>query len=405
MTVTTLARESARSARGGFRVPRYEIAIDGTSLSHAVLRDVMRVTYHDSVQELDGFELVLGNWDTASRTFKYVGAETAEDIDGSGPRAQLVRLFEPCGQRVELRLGYLDSLQLMLTGSVTTLEPRFTGAAAALTVRGLNVMHELRRKQYTWAWERQRDSEIALDLGGKRDPDSGNKRFPLPIVVDSDARQREPVLPYVAQQNQYDIDFLATRALERGYVVFVQEADPARNLPRRLWFGPSSGGGPEALSPVTYELVWGKGLMEFHPTLTTANQVRSVTVHGWNRRTRKEVQAKVDLDDPELNRNKDLHHLLQRCDPREDVVVARPAQTEEDARRHAVAELIKRQRTMVRARASCVGLPDLRAGRLVRILGLGARFSGTYFITETTHVLDENGYLTQFSCYREDVAT
>jgi phage protein D len=147
MTVTTLARESARPQRGGFRVPRFEVSVDGRSLSHTVLGDIVRVSYHDSTSELDGFELVLANWDTHARTYKYVGAETAADLDGSGPHADIVRLFQPCGQRIEVRLGYGGELQLMLTGSVTTLEPRFTGGPPTVTVRGINVLHELRRKQ------------------------------------------------------------------------------------------------------------------------------------------------------------------------------------------------------------------------------------------------------------------
>jgi phage protein D len=48
-----------------------------------------------------------------------------------------------------------------------------------------------------------------------------------------------------------------------------------------------------------------------------------------------------------------------------------------------------------------VGLPDLRAGHKVHIEGLGARFNGIYFITDTNHTLNDSGYVTQFNARRE----
>ena len=51
---------------------------------------------------------------------------------------------------------------------------------------------------------------------------------------------------------------------------------------------------------------------------------------------------------------------------------------------------------MVTATGSTVGLPDLRAGSVVEIDGLGDRFSGRYFVTGTTHTIGDGGYTTQF---------
>ena len=70
----------------------------------------------------------------------------------------------------------------------------------------------------------------------------------------------------------------------------------------------------------------------------------------------------------------------------------------EEARREGK---IARSNDLVKASGTCVGLPDLRAGRRVRIAGLGARFSGEYFITDTTHTINDNGYITKFNGRRE----
>jgi phage protein D len=404
MTEVTLREESIRI--GGFYVPQFEVKIEGVGLPRDVLRDVTQLTYRDNVREIDSFELTINNWDPATRAFKYVGSETAKLLQGDSAESQRYRLFEPCNKEVEVRMGYLDDLRVMLKGTCTTMEPNFTSSAApTLTVRGLNALHQLRRKQYTSAWTDKRDSEIALDIAQLTDPETRRRRFPLPIVVDDNARGREQPVPYVAQRSQYDIDFLFNRARQRGYVVFIQEADRDehdRERPQRLYFGPSQGGQIPGLRPVTFVLEWGVSLVDFKPTLTTANQVRSVTVNGWNRSTRRPIQETVTVDDRRLNLNQDLRERLGSCDPREEVVEDEPVFTPAQARERAIAILTESVKDRVKASGTTVGLPDLRAGQRVRIAGLGARFSGVYFVTDSTHTINDSGYTTRFSARREN---
>ena len=151
-----------------------------------------------------------------------------------------------------------------------------------------------------------------------------------------------------------------------------------------------------------FELRYPGSLIEFKPTLTTANQVKSVTVRGWNRKTKEPINETVTLDDPKLNRNTDLYGLLKKCDPREERVVNEAIFTRKQARDRAIVLLKERQKDMVKCTGSTVGLPQLRAGRKVHIKGVGPVFSGTYFITETTHTIGANGYTTNFSARRED---
>jgi phage protein D len=402
MAVVNLFQESLDQR--GFYAPQYEIRVKGAQIPNDVLRDVMQVTYKDNIKEIDSFEITVNNWDPATNDFKYVGSETAETLKGDTSESRRFRLFEPCNKEVEVKMGYTSDLRVMLTGNFTTMEPVFpSGGAPTLNVRGLNVLHQLRRKQFVYAWENKTDSQIARDIARLTDRETGKKRFPMPIEIDPNAQAKEPQIEYVAQNNQYDIDFLLGRARQRGYVMFIQEKDPkVRGSKRRLYFGPSQEGQIPGLRDVTFKLEWGKSLIDFKPTLTTANQIRSVTVNGWNRRTGRAISEKVTLDDRDLNRNRDLYELLKKCDPREEVVVEEPVFSPRQARDRAKAILMDRQKEMVKASATTVGLPDLRAGKKVQIEGLGARFSGTYFITETTHTIGNNGYTTKFNARRED---
>src|SRR5262245_60338169 len=394
---TPLHEESKR--QGGFYVPRFEVKIEGVELPRDVLFDVSSVTYEDSTESIDSFTMSINNWDDDRREYKFIGSETAEMLKKGHRDEPRVTLFEPCGKEVLLRMGYGGDLVTMLKGNFTTMEPSYTDGRAELTVTGLNVLHQLRRKQYTTTWVDKKDSEIAQDISKRTD--KGKRRFPLPIVVDQNAMGNEKPIPVVTQHNQYDIDFLFQRARMRGYVVFIQEEDKLKGRERQLYFGPSQAGMVPGLRDVQFELKWGASIMEFKPKITTANQISSVTVRGWHRTRKVPITRTVTLDDERITVNKDLHRIINACAAREEIVVDEPIFTNCEARERAIAILLDQTKQMVTADVKVVGLPDLRAGQLVEITNLGARLSGTYFVTKTKHTIDDNGYITTFTCRRE----
>lgn len=400
----TMAKASI-DARG-FYVPQFELHIEGAQLPSEVLRDVVDITYKDKLDEIDSCELTVNNWNADRREFKYVGSEILDPVTGAPklpPRdrgkaaaAAYWKVFDPCSKTVRLYLGYSGELELMLTGNFTTLEPNFPSSGPpTLQVRLLNQMHKLRVKKYSDKYVNTTDTKIAEEIAKKRDPQLGNlARFPIPIFTNPTTP--EPTLVYVGQKNQYDIDFLWSRARVRNYAVFMF----GEGKDQTLYFGKSN----QAKDPIVYQLEWGRSLIDFKPTLTTANQYRSVTVRGWDRATQKSIEEKADLADPELAKlNGNLHHLLEQCDPREEFVEEVPMFTKDQAKKLARDLLGSQLKRMVRAVGTTVGLPKLRAGSRVRLgKSVGDRLSGIYFVTSTTHTFNNNGYTTRFEARRED---
>jgi len=399
LSVVTLREESAR--QGGFYVPRFEIKIAGASLPLDVLRDVIQVTYKDSIKELDSFEITVNNWDADKKQFKFVGAETPDSLK----KNPLHNLFNPCRHDVDLLMGYGSKpLTLMLRGNFTTMEPNFpSSGGSTLAVRGLNVLHKLRTSRHTYSWEYRRPSQIAKSMPDlPQDKDPNKKRFPLPVDTEGNDLKNEPEFRYIAQTNQYDIEFLLALARRVNYVIFVKEEEKDGDTvvkERRLYFGPSDGNHP-SIRPITFELKWGLSLIDFKPTLTTANQVKSVTVNGWDRDKKVQITGTASIET--LSVNGDLRENFESCDAREERVEDEPVFTKEEAEKKARDLLKQRNSDLVKASGACVGLPDLRAGQCVVIGNLGSRFSGRYFITETTHTISDSGYITKFNARREN---
>src|ERR1700722_18789133 len=82
-------------------VPQFEVYVGGNLLQDDVIKDVLQVTYRDSLKELDFFELQVNNCDAYKRAFKF--AATLPGYQG---------MFDP-GQRIEIRMGYQGSLRRM----------------------------------------------------------------------------------------------------------------------------------------------------------------------------------------------------------------------------------------------------------------------------------------------------
>ena len=366
-----------------FYVPHFQVKLNGTELEDDVIRDVVEVSYRDKLNEIDAFEMTINNWNAAAFKTKY-----------EPPSEPLYdRLFDP-GKTLELSMGYVNDLKPMISGEITTLEPTFPEAGGpTLSVRGLNVLHKFRTEQHTYSWEDMRDSDIAQWLGQR--PHSRNGPG-LAMEVRINPLPSEQAQTYVFMDNQYDVNFLIERARQHDYEVVLRKDDDDEEY---LYFGPS-----EARQNTVYQLEWGKSLSSFQPTLSTARQISEVCVRGWDRQRNRpidECKRWQELYPRGSQERQRMEQLAQAFGNRKEIITGIPVHTRSDARTLAEKILRGQFKNMVKASGVTVGLPNLRAGRKVEITGVGKRFEGEYFITETKHTINDSGYKTTFQARRE----
>jgi phage protein D len=357
-----------------FWVPQFKVTLRGRPVDQKVVNDILSVEYHDGMDEIDSFKLVVNNWDPEKRSFRYSDEN----------------LFLP-GARLDLEMGYREgsALRKVITGEITELSPTFpAGGQPVLNVSGLNILHKFRTEHVDWVYINKTDTAIAREVGGRLNVDIK----PLATAA------AEPLNEYVLQANQYDIIFLFERARHAGYDLFVDEkaAKPT------LCFGPSEKAGARPL----YELVYGRSLIDFQPTLTTANQVGQVVVRAWDAVKKKVIEGtakRADLRTKGVGKAGGQPFIDPAFDKRREIIVDRPVRSKAEADRLAREQLERIAKGMVTASGSIVGLPDLRAGSVIVIDGVGTRFSGRYFVTKTAHIIGDGGYTTRFDCRREEL--
>jgi uncharacterized protein len=356
-----------------FYVPQFEVFMAGRAVPKDVVRDVTQVTYKDNIKELDSFEITINNWDAETRAYKY--------SDSSGEHD-----FDP-GQRLMMKMGYFgqQGLTQMIEGEITQLRPSFPASGAStLQISGLNILHRLRKKQNTEAYTNTTDLKIAEKIAKRMNLDFRGDQSP-PATAD---------IPYVMQDNQYDIIFLMERARRIGYEIFVENVTPKS----RLAFVPST-----SVERRRYDLKYGKSLIQFSPTLTTKDQVNKVTVRGWDPLRKQPISETVTRAQLRTrSMPKKDEQMIEAAFDREEIITNRPVRTKAEAQREARAALEHIVKDMITGSGSTVGIPDLRAGSVVYIRGVGERFSGRYFVTSSTHTINDSGYTTQFEARREE---
>jgi len=353
-----------------FYIPSFEVTLGNRRQSGAILRDVVQVTYKDSLDQIDSFELTVNNWDAEERKFKY--------HDRS--------LFDP-GQSLEVAFGYLGAagggMRTMIRGEITEMRPAFpAGGLPTLTVCGQNVLRRFKSEQKSERYERLTYTQIVAKVCARL------RVTPVAVPALPNEIQHESI----SQENEFDAMFLLRLARLAGYELLVTELKGEA----ALVFGPPNPG-----ARPTYKLHYGRTLTEFQPTLSFAHQVEEVVVRGWDPVKGEEIDVTVGGG---ALKGKIKEGAQNPAKGRKEVIGHQPVRDIQAARDLAKATLARIQNEAVKATGSVVGLPDLRTGCQIHVAGVGLRFNGRYFITGTTHTIGMSGYTTQFECRLEELS-
>lgn len=192
---------------------------------------------------------------------------------------------------------------------------------------------------------------------------------------------------YVLQYNQTDMEFLSARAARIGYQVYTDG--------KTLYFKK-----PDAVRATGPELELGENLISFRPRLTIAQQVGTVTAHGWNMKTKKAIVgtgASPSATNQGGTGKTGAAHLQAVNGSAKSALVLGALTDTGDAKAVADGYAMNVNRELIDAEGVCSGAPEIKAGVSIKIKNVGTKFSGTYFVTTATHIYNSDGYSTTFT--------
>ncbi|MBE3638368.1 phage late control D family protein [Mangrovicoccus algicola] len=376
-----------------FMTPAFQIVLNGQRTDPLVLRDVLEVSFTSDLENVDSFEFVLNDWDPVARLPKYSSpwGPTGAPLQ-LAPGGPDVPNFEP-GAEVELHLGYLEqgALPLIMVGEVVSLAPGFPASGApTCRVRALNRFFRGMQKVYVTGNYDGTDKAIIEALC--RDHD-------VPLSMAAPAAEGE--LRERVEVDGYLQDEIAKRAKGYGLSMATAPGEDGRDM-LILFDAARAQGDPVA------EFLWGRTLVSFSPALSAAAQYSAVEARAQDPRQSGDAQnVAVTRRWSDIGLAADALGPAGQADLSTAVggmvKVIKPAdaRTEEDAAKAAETALREMAQTLITGSGTSVGLPGLRAGMRVTMGGMGARFDGTWQVTQATHALGGAGYTTSFQARKE----
>ncbi|HKQ79339.1 MAG TPA: hypothetical protein VJ810_36935 [Blastocatellia bacterium] len=343
-------------------VPTFDVLINGTPLAATDLAYVTSVAVDDSLDLPSMFTIELAGADTLSDPLPWVDDKRFS-----------------VGAAVGIKFGYGDKMETIFSGEIAGLEPQFAfDRLPSLTVRGFDRRHRLMRGRKTRAFLKQKDSAIASQIAGE-------------AGLTAQTTDSKVTHDYIVQANQTNWEFLLSRALHIGYEIAVDD--------KTLHFRPVANASGEKLS-----MSFPEDLLEFYPRLASSGQVNEVTVRGWNVKDKKEITGKAKTGDENSKMGGDQSGgaLAQKAfGAASELIAALPVTNQAEADQIAKGWFNRTSLLLITGEGFCYGRTDLRAGQVIKLDGLGERFSGSYYIVSALHRLTpDRGYQTQFTVRR-----
>lgn len=297
------------------------------------------------------------------------------------------------GNQIAIEMGYGDKRTTVFAGAITGVSPTFpSGSMPTVQVEGSTQMYELQGSSQTRTFLNMSDLQIAQQI-------ANGLNLTFNAGQDGLDATTATIYPYIIQYNQTDMAFLLERARRGGFELQVD----GKNLLFRK---------PNEQQASLYTLVWGHPaqsidsgsnampLQHFSPTLNTLRQVSTVVVRGQDEQGQTiegrggagDTQAAPA--DPPPGPQAAAQALGRGGE--ELIVVDLPVASQAEAEQLAQSIYDDLAREFITGSGATIGLPNLRPGRLIALEGLGRRFSGQYYVTQTTHTISSAGYQTSF---------
>ncbi|HBB31328.1 MAG TPA: hypothetical protein DDZ80_10520 [Cyanobacteria bacterium UBA8803] len=343
-------------------VPKLNILVNGTVLALPAKFAIQKVEVSEDLEALGMFSFQIMAWNVVKNKVTWIDSD----------------LFD-IGNQVEIQMGYGNSLKTLIVGEIIGLEPEFSQESVpSLVVRGYDLGHRLFRGRKTRSFRQMKDSniveQIARDLG-------------IAVKVEDTKVQVE----YVLQHNQTDLEFIQDRAKRIGYEVILDK--------KTLNFRPKQNNKAKVLT-----LKYPDDLLDFSPRLSTLAQAGKVQIRAWDFKQKKPIvdQAIADNQKSSMGKTSGPIAVTREFGRVTQAIVTQPVHSKEEAKQIALGQFNQMALTYITGEGTCLGNPELRAGKVIEIANIGKRFSGLYYVTAATHTYaKEEGYQTQFTVKRD----
>jgi len=287
-----------------------------------------------------------------------------------------------------------EAKEYLIEGEITAIEVHFNNKSEAdIVVRGYDASHRLHRGRYNRSFLNETDSDIVRKIASEMGIKLGK--------VDDSGEPHD----YVFQENQTNMEFLRERAARIGFELFIQlnnESKDNKSKDNKSKVNELHFRKPESNASQNLKLKWLRDINSFSTRVTSAEQVSGVEVRSWDysqknliSSTARSEQLVTNTGNGKGSRTSTEFNLNNK--PPKMTVVDQPVFKPKEAERMAQSLCDELGGEFIYADAKAEGNPNIRPGRVIELEGMGDRYSGSYYVTETRHFYSQRVYTTDFS--------
>ncbi|HMD70403.1 MAG TPA: hypothetical protein VKF41_03630 [Bryobacteraceae bacterium] len=384
-------------------VPDYRIQINGEDLPSALRASVTSVRFQEGRNASNRVEVGLANANLRwlQKHIKGLGFQPfADKILAPGPALPGITadgLFD-IDNKLTLAMGYVNQLSDLFEGEITGVEATFPSEGApAMTLVAQDYLHRLGDGSYARGFGPLPDFLIASILSAE------HLLIPMiePTIIG--ASTAIAAVNYIfggtgtKQEGESDLDVLTKIAALYDSEFYVDGS--VLYITRFM----------KEYSP-RLTLTWGESLIDFNPKVTTVGQAFGVGMKFTLREIPLDFLVTVyyDFDREAVG----IVVLPGAAGPAAAgiaggpvfEIINRPIGSPADIANSALViahELRTKLNNRLTGSGTCIGNPQIRAGAMIRLEGLGPDFSGDYRVAHATHSLQSSGYTTSFEVRKE----
>src|ERR1044072_4997906 len=339
----------------------FKVTVDGGDLPHDMVSDILEIVVEDSLHMPSACSIRLFCWDVDKNQFRWTDDQ---------------RMMP--GKKILVKMGYLNKLEKVFEGETTALEMDAAGhMVPTMILRAVDKGHRLHRNRRQETYQNVKDTDVVSQVAGK-------------CGLSADADTTATVYDWICQNNQTDYEFLKMLADRNGFRVYVEG--------EKLKFKKVE----EPRGPVA-TLEWGLDLRSFRPRLTSHGQVSEVTVRGWDPKKKEAIVGTAKhgsaVKSRQVGESKSGFAFSNEFGDAKSVIVDWPIHSVKEAQDLAKSYMDKRESSSIEADGLCTGNNKIKAGVSIDVKHVGAKFSGKYMVTSSTHTFTPaECYTTQFVC-------
>lgn len=329
----------------------YTILVEGTEISREV--SVLEIEVVSEINRIPSLSITISDGDPSAETF----AQSDEEV------------FVP-GNAIEVKLGYHSDNKPVFKGMITGISNHISDKKTSLVITAKATAVKATISKKNKIYRESTFSQIVEEI-----LDAYN--------LEHEVEQTSESIEQLTQYWLSDWDFVLTQCNRQGFVVSI--ANDKVTVKK-----------PELTGEKVLEVLFPSTILSYDAEIDNRLQWKGIEARAWDRKNMELI--KVTANEPSWNEpgNITVTDIADKITSEAQETLVAPTISEEaELQKFADAKLMYQRVAKIKGNVSFQGYPEIFAGNILGLNGVGARFNGPVFVKCVRHTVEKERFITR----------